>query len=227
MIRKRTTKMYEGFSLIEMLITITILGFVMLLCATVLNSLIKVSTIADYKNTTRNDVNFITEFSKRALGNANLENIYLYDTYGVREYNSETGQVVDEDPTAVTAAYSAVGLESGTEIHVRVYGYDRWTCIGYFKDSKNEDKSYILKTSTQSRNNPEDCFGNTISMKLNSEIVTINDFKVSTVELSGGNILFTLDIAAEPMSWPVGENIPVTREITKQVTVRTQGLTWY
>lgn len=228
--RRLKNKRYSGFSLIEMLITMTILGFVMLLCATVLNSLIKVSTVAEYKNATRNDVNFITEFSKRALGNASLQDIYVYDTYTVRKYNHEARRIVaDKSDTQINNAYeSNVGV--GTEVHVKVYGFGRWTCIGFF-DSTEGDKKYILKTSTSELigGNHKDCFGNedNILMELNSTYVTINDFEVSTTSILDGNTLFTVDVAAEPLIWPVGDNIPVTKEISKQVTVITQGLTWY
>lgn len=234
MSKRLKRKIYSGFSLIEMLITITILGFVMLLCATVLNSLIKVSTIADYKNSTRNDVNFITEFSKRALGNASLQDIYIYETKDVRQYNPETGQIewnLEKTDVEILAAYPLPSPDMGTEVHVKVNGYDRWTCIGYFQSTVNAEKWYVVKTSTQSLTDGDhaDCFGNTdnIPMVLNSKIVTIKDFKVSKAPLFDGNTLFTIDVLAEPMYWPVGENIPVTKEISKQVTVITQGLTWY
>ena len=62
-------KIYEGFSLVEMLLTMIIIGFVFLLVSTVLSTLIKVSTISTAKTTVRSESEFILELIRRNVRN--------------------------------------------------------------------------------------------------------------------------------------------------------------
>lgn len=221
-------KMYEGFSLVEMLITITILGFVMVLTATTLTTLIKVSTAGELKSTTRNDVNFVLEFSKRALSNSNLEDIHLYDSYDERRYDFVANDFVDVvDVSGVYASSLGDGV-IGNEVHVRVYGYDRWSCIGRFRDVDDPNKSYVVKTSVNELSDHSSCFdGSNYPIIMTSEVVNVDTFDIKKNLIGDGNTMFTVDMVGEPTSWPVGSGLPVSRSVSKQITVMTQGLTWY
>lgn len=222
---------YEGFSLVEMIITIFILGVVMVICATTLTTLIRVSTISEAKNTTRTDVDFTLEIVNRSLSSANLEDIHLYNTSTYREYDPENNTIVDTTETLPLGAYSEVASgDSATEVHIRSYGFNRWTCIGLFKGVGSEDPWYIVKTSTPTLTNPEDCFtavNDKYLIPLNSSDVSINTFVTKKVELELENSFLTIDVVAEPVHWPVGTGNPVSKEVGKQITVSTQGLTWY
>lgn len=232
--RKDKQKKYEGFSLIEMLLTIFILGVVMLISARTLTTLIKVSLISEAKSITRTEVDFMLEVVSRSLNSANLEDIHIYDSKDVREYDFVNNQIVDSpDTLLVEDAYSNEVEEDGTEIHIRSYGYDRWICIGYFKDTVT-DHWHLLKTSVPERDDPEDCFSSGADLSqytivLNSLDVHVGEFLVGKNTLNEGNTFFTVDIFAEPVNWPVaeGRDILVNKGISKQITVSTQGLTWY
>lgn len=227
--------MYGAFSLVEMLLTIVIIGFVMTLSAVTLTTLIKVSTISSYKTATRNDVYFISEISQRSLSNTSLEDIYIYDSSNIRSFNLETMTV--ENNTESTSEDISVVYEDGSllsvgnEVHVRNFGYNRWTCLGYFKDSNGI--GYVVKTSVASLNDHSSCFepGSTASLYqivLNStDLVDVTQYQISKVPLRNDNTMFTVDIIAQPLYWPVGYDVPVNKSISKQVNITTQGLTWY
>ena len=60
-------KNYEAFSLVEMLITTVLLGFIMLISALVLTTLIKVSTTSTNKARVRTDSEYVLELLKRTI----------------------------------------------------------------------------------------------------------------------------------------------------------------
>jgi len=60
---------YEGFSLVEMLITIVILGMVMLIASVTLTTLIKISTVSSNKTRVRNETEFVLELVRRTVRN--------------------------------------------------------------------------------------------------------------------------------------------------------------
>lgn len=230
---RKIYKKYEGFSLVEMLLTIAILGIVTLLVATTLTTLIKVSLISNSKNQARNDVNFIMELMNRSLGNTNVSDITLYNSNSVRKFDSINQKVVSQ-PLGNTYQNPAL-LEgvSSNEIHVRSYGYNVWTCIGYFEDVDDENpQGYLLKTSVYEMDDHSDCFNSDrddayVTVLHNYE-VDVKDFSIEYLVIGDdGDNMFVVDTVVEPKNWPVGFNVPVNREITRQITVSSQGLTWY
>jgi hypothetical protein len=62
---------------------------------------------------------------------------------------------------------------------------------------------------------------------LNSENVTVNDFRVSYIKSSDVNNVFYVDLEMEPTMWVPGEDIPIEASVLRQAVVTTQGLTWY
>lgn len=232
---KTTIKKYKGFSLVEMLLTIGILGIITLLVASTLTTLIKVSMVSNAKSQARNDVNFITELMQRSLGNSNVGDISMYNSSAVRFFNRETMEI-EELPLGTT--YQDPTLLPNTpsnEIHVRSYGYDVWSCIGYFKDAdpeRRENYGYLLKTSRFSMGDHSECFSpnltdSYISVLHNYE-VNISDFNVEYLVVGDDNDnMFIINTVAQPIFWPQSFKVPVNRDITRQTTVSTQGLTWY
>ena len=67
MIKIDERKTYDGFSLVEMLITTVILGFIMLISAIVLTTLIRVSTTSTNKARVRTDSEYVLELLKRTI----------------------------------------------------------------------------------------------------------------------------------------------------------------
>ncbi|MDD4381973.1 MAG: prepilin-type N-terminal cleavage/methylation domain-containing protein [Candidatus Dojkabacteria bacterium] len=229
-------KKYSAFSLVEMLITIVIMGMVMLIASVTLTTLIKISTVSSNKTRTRNETEFVLELVRRTVRNSNPSDVFVYSTVDARTYNSETGLVENRPEIVDISNEYANGLGVGvigSEIHFRPYGYTNWICIGFFEDKNNEDMGYILKTSTKDLSNQhENCFDSTLpdylkyTIMLNSEYVDINSFEISYTETIGSNYLFRFSISAEPVDWYLAPGAPIKREIVRQAVVSTEGLMW-
>jgi prepilin-type N-terminal cleavage/methylation domain-containing protein len=234
MSRKKYNK-YESFSLVEMLITITIIGVVMLISAVTLTSLVKISTVSSNKTRVRTETEFVLELVRRTVRNSNPSDIFVYDSLDERRFNPETSTVVNTSEVLNVDEVYANGLAenvSGNEIHFRPYGYENWICVGYFKSSLDDSKGYILKNSAPDLwNDHASCFENNIEnaqyvMVLNSEYVNITGFNIAYTESAETNYLIRFNISAEPVDWYLGNGAPVDREVFRQTVVTTEGLIW-
>ena len=227
---------YEGFSLVEMLITIVIIGVVMLISATTLTTLIKVSTVSSSKTLVRNETEFVLEMVRRTIRNSNPSDVYLFDTYEHRRYDPENNIVRPTIEGTEMEPYYAYPLgenvPGGNEIHFRPYGFTSWVCVGFFPSIEDEAFGYILKTSAQNLwGQHHTCFDNTddyskYTIVLNSDSVDIDGFDISYVTSADGNYVFKFDIAAQPTEWYLGPGAPVNREVFRQAVVTTGGLIW-
>ena len=231
---------YEGFSLIEMLITIVIIGAVMLISATTLTTLIKVSTVSSDKTTVRNETEFILEMVRRTIRNSNPSDVYLFDTGDHRVYNSELNVVVAASGVSddmIDDQYTEESMlsenVSGNEIHFRPYGFTSWVCIGFFASQDDPDFGYILKTSAQNLwGEHQKCFDSAendfskYTIVLNSESVDVDSFDISYILSTDGNYVFKFDVEAQPTKWYLGDGAPVNRKVFRQAVVTTGGLIW-
>lgn len=223
----------KSFSLVEMILTLGILSIVFLMITKTLNTVVRVSAITRYKTATRNEADFIMELSERLLANSNINDIYVYQSSSVREFNPETYSFSDDDLIGV---YDSGGLsvgEKGNEIHVRPYGFESWTCFGFFKD--NDGNGYLVKRSvngmTDDAAGHQSCFEGSAStpepyLVLNSDDISVKDFKVSYTVSPSKNNLFYIDLVMEPLHWAPGETT-IEKPIYRQSVITTQGLTWY
>jgi len=228
--------MYEGFSLVEMLITIAIMGVVMLTASSTLTTLIKISTVSSNKTRVRSESEFVLELVRRTVRNSNPSDVYIFNSEAVREYDPDTNVVVNSDgmlaSPAVLQVYDNPVLENqvGNEIHFRPYGYESWICIGYFPSTKDDGMGYILKTSAQNLlNQQETCFDSDTGdyvIALNSEVVNIKSFDIAYTVLRDTNYLIRFDIEAEPTEWYLAEGAPVKRLVHRQAVVSTEGIVW-
>lgn len=224
-------KQYEGFSLVEMLLTIGILGIIMVLVASTLTTLIKVSSVSNSKNQARNDINFMMEFMNRSLGGSNVSDITMYQSQNVRHFNEDT-MALEDIPEGLGNVYTTPSLTAGVpanEIHLRSYGYNVWTCIGYFKSLTDGSKGFLLKTTMFNLENHSDCFSpNSYVAVLNSEEVNVDTFSVEYLVVGNdADNMFIVNATVEPLDWPERFGLGVKKEITRQITVSSQGLTWY
>ena len=222
-------KIYDGFSLIEMLVTMVIIGFVFLLVATTLTTLIRVSRISTAKTVVRNESEFILELIRRNVRNSNVGDVLIFNTSG-RVYDGESIVEVEDvlgfdDPLAAG--------EEGNEIHFRPNGYSRWICIAYFASSEEPDMGYILKASTDDISSdhsicfdPESSDYQKYTIQLNSEEVDINSFGIKYIESTYDNYIIVADINSQPFYWYEGSGKLFNREVNRQVVVSTEGLTW-
>lgn len=236
-------KKLKAFSLVEMLITLVIFSIVILLATQSLNTLIRVSTISNYKSVTRNEIDFASELLDRLLTNSNVSDVYLYNTRGVRYFipsptldgndlmGPQDGYENEEVMRSVYANGVQEGVNTGSEIHIRPYGNSLWICIGFFNDV--DGNGYLLKRSVNTLTEHSECFNTDLISPssspifvLNSGEVKVNNFEVSFVRSVSGNNIFYGNLEMEPVYWVSG-NSEIERSVFRQVIVSTQGLTWY
>ena len=230
-------KKYEGFSLVEMLITIAIMGMVMLIASITLSTLIKISTVSSNKTRVRNETEFVLELVRRTVRNSNPADVSIYNSLEARTYDSANDRVTNnpEIPDISTVYALPLGENiTGNEIHFKPYGYTNWICIGFFRDANPESEmGYVIKTSTQDLwGNAEKCFDRTnpdysmYTIGLNSENVDINSFNIAYTESTGGNYIIRFDLSAQPITWYLATGAPVNREVFRQAVVTTEGINW-
>jgi len=220
---------YEGFSLVEMLITIVIIGMVMLISSVTLTSLIKVSTVSSNKIRARNESEFVLELVRRTVRNSDPSDVYVFNSLGARRFNYENNTVENFSGGNLDTAYQPLGEnEQGNEIHFRPYGYKDWICLAYFKSSTDDEKGYILRTSAQDlMNQHNNCFGSPeYIMILNSDYVDINLFEIAYTVANDSNYIIRFDIKSEPVDWYLADGAPIKREVIRQGIVSTEGLIW-
>jgi len=225
---------YEGFSLVEMLVTIVIMGVVMMTASSTLTTLIKISTVSSNKTRVRSESEFVLELVRRTVRNSNPSDVYVYSTVDLRKYDPNQNTVVDNvafDPTIKTRyATSLIENEVGNEIHFRPYGYESWICIAYFSSTEDDTVGYILKTSAQDLlDKQETCFDETASryvISLNSEVVNVKSFEIAYTMLKDSNYLIRFDIEAEPTQWYLAAGAPVKKIVHRQAVVSTEGIVW-
>lgn len=225
--------LYEGFSLVEMLITLIIMGFIMLTAATSLTTLIKISTVSSNKTRVRSESEFVLEFVRKTVRNSNPADVYIFKSFDKRNYDPDTNKVVNKNPGEDLSSYYLTTLPEntpGNEIHFRPYGYDSWVCIGFFSSAKEDGMGYILKTSAQNLSDKQEtCFDDEeskYSIVLNSDVVNITAFDIAYTVLKDSNYLIRFDIKAEPTEWYLGPGAPVKKELYRQAVVSTEGIVW-
>jgi len=228
-LNKTVEEKYEAFSLVEMLLTIAIIGMVMLISSVTLTTLIKVSTVASNKIRARNESEFVLELVRRTVRNSDPSDVLIFSTQEARKFNIENMSVVDTGLEDIENVYQAIGeTEIGNEIHFRPYGYKDWICLGFFESSQDSQKGYILRTSAENLSGQhESCFGSTpYIIVLNSDYVDTNSFNISYTISNDGNYLIRFDIESEPVDWYLGSGAPIKRTVFRQGIVSTEGLIW-
>lgn len=233
---KRNILIYKGFSLVEMLLTIMILSIVMLLVATTLNTVIKASNTANSKNAARSDINYIMDVFNRSVSNTELDDIYLYKSEQDRVFSVSTGfpKIATLNPSNIDDVYvnDIISLNdpnnrSGNEIHVKIYGYPVWTCLGFFKDA--DGYGYLVKTTNPNLTDHSSCFNDSaVITVLNSFSINVKDFNIQYVDIGDDkNSMFIINSTMTPLFWPVSDSFPVTRDVSRQVVISTEALTRY
>lgn len=230
---KNKTK-YEGFSLVEMLITIVIMGVVMLTASSTLTTLIKISTVSSNKTRVRTESEFVLELVRRTVRNSNPSDVYVFLSSDLRKYDPANNVVVDnqESNPEIPIRYAVSLSENtiGNEIHFRPYGNENWICIAYFPSTDDDQMGYILKTSAKNlMGQQETCFEGDISqyvIPLNSETVNIKEFEIAYTILQDTNYLIRFDIEAEPIQWYLANGAPVKKLVHRQAVVSTEGIVW-
>lgn len=233
---KLNTK-YEAFSLIEMLITIVILGLLMLTCAIVLTTLIRVSTVASNKARVRTESEYMQELLKRTIRTTDPASANLYDSAG-RYYIPENSTITPFEGGSTPYDHELGEGDLGNEIHLRPFGSSRWICVGFFlgyngeKESDGTPKGYILKTTMEDMEYlPENCFNSAINkpenyIVLNSRFVNVSDMKISHTITEDSNKEFVLNSHADAIYWYFAKGAPIKKDLYRQSIVKTEGIMW-
>ncbi len=232
---KEYRKTYEGFSLVETLFSIVILSMVMLFVASMLNTVIKTSHTANSKNMARSDINYVMDVYDRTLSNAKLEDVRMYNSSNVRKFgfNGDGIPVIQGGSLGNTYAEGNPIPENINEIHVRLYGYDTWTCLGYFKYITGENEyGFIVKATSNDLNvdNHETCFAQTSPITiLHSYSVDVSKFSIQYIDIGDGvNSMFVIDSEFTPLYWPMSNSFAlVTKGVSRKIVVSTRALTRY
>ena len=231
---KKDRKTYEGFSLVETLFSIVILSMVMLFVASMLNTVIKTSHTANSKNMARSDINYVMDVYDRTLSNAKLEDVRMYDSSNVREFGFDSNGIpviLAKGPLGNTYTEGNPVPENINEIHVRLYGYDTWTCLGYFKYiTGGNEYGFIVKATSNDLNvdNHETCFDSPITI-LHSYSVDVSKFSMQFIDIGDGvNSMFVIDSEFTPLYWPMSNSFDlVAKGVSRKVIVSTRALTRY
>lgn len=251
---RKEIKQYEGFSLVEMLFTIVILFIVMLLVATTLNTVIRTSQTANSKNQARSDVNYIMSTYERLITNSRLDDIKMYNSLSVRKFDYSTGiPIIQTTGAGVGIVYNAPITTNnvyGNEIHIRLYGTDYWTCIGYFRNDYSNNYTsppgnikygYIVKAilkNDETTNNHQNCFNSTNTITLlhtySNNIMVRNrtgysnlPFDMRYIQVGDKNSMFTIRVSVEPLWWPIKGTYLKQSWVTRELAVSTKALTRY
>ena len=240
-------KKYEGFSLIEMLLTIAIISFVMTISAAVLSTLIRVSTSSSNKIRARNESEFVLELVRRTVRNSNPKDIRIFNNKSgesssrPRTYDPQSNKIIPNPNTTEEeiASLYAEPLEEGeigNEIHFKPYGYKDWICLGFFKskskiDSENpveKDQGYIIMTSNSDLiSKHEKCFADPpYLIVLNSPYINARGFNIFYTVSGDMSYLISFDVILEPLDWYLGGNPNFIRQVIRQGVVSTEGLIW-
>ncbi|WKZ31293.1 MAG: hypothetical protein QY318_00770 [Candidatus Dojkabacteria bacterium] len=247
----KAQKKYEAFSMVEMLLTLLIMGFVMILVGATLTALIKASAISSARTLSRNEKEFMFDLLERYIENADPEEILVYNVSG--RYIDEDGSISVSNPQQVAASFEepveqASGI--GSEIHVRPVGSNNWICIAFYPGDigatdlgsgfapdvttpSNGDESigYLLKATSDSLANHKDCFDPAENLTLENELVFLNSreidveiFEVSYFQSQSENYTFLIDLGIEPVNWVGGESSEFKPLYQDQLVVSTDKI---
>lgn len=229
---KKLLKKYEAYSLVEMLITIVIIGIVMLIASVTLTTLIKISTVSSNKTRVRTESEFVLELVRRTVRNSNPSDVYIYNSSSVRKYNPDDNIVVDGMGANLSSVYGTTLGENqvGNEIHFRPYGYESWVCIAFFSSTLDPEMGYIIKTTAEDLTGQhQNCFDDEYTgymIPLNSDIVDMDSFEIAYTVLDDSNYMIRFDIDAQPTEWYLSFGAPVRKEVHRQAVVSTEGIVW-
>jgi prepilin-type N-terminal cleavage/methylation domain-containing protein len=206
---------YEGFTMIEMLISMLIMALIFLAIGNVLSTMIKTSNTVSSRMLIREEGEFLAEIFRKYIRNSSADNVKLYTRENSRirfsdyEVDSLLGEPFLYDPEAGGSA---------TEIHFRPSADSRnkVVCMGFFNDHDDGDRGYLIRSVTNFTGSWNDyeaemCFP-TLSLSsqdfrknfatLNSDLVHIRGLEIMRDNTST-NIYYSIDIDMEP-SWGVG-----------------------
>lgn len=210
---------YEGLSLIEMIITLLIVGMVLVVTSSTLAALIKASAIASAKTMSRSETEFILELLEKSIMNSQSEQIVMLST---ERFLTSEGEIIGN--TNVTEVPFG-GAQFANEIHYRPVRTSEWVCIGFVKGGDGTDfqgQGFIVKGYSDVQNN--NCLMNGPVVILSADEIDIQEFDIYGYTTSLGNYTFIIDMTVKPIYWIPGRQSVIQPEYTRQLIVSTRRL---
>ena len=147
MTQNNTIKKYEGLTLIEMIITLLIVGIVLVVTSATLVALIKASAISSARSLSRDESEFILELLEKEIENSRSDDIHLYAIdHGAWKFDTVSGKIVGPAVNLQPIALNDPTFHAD-EIHYRPVGSEEWICLGYYigTDEYGDPQAYIVK----------------------------------------------------------------------------------
>ncbi len=203
---KLKQKKYQGFTMIEMLITMVVLMIIFLAVGSLVNNMIKASNTVSSRMLVREESEYFAEVFRKYIRNSRVDNVKLYHRDLTELSFNHNLEVVlsSADPTEV------LGVDQKfTEIHIQSTDgkSDKVICIGFFS-------GYLVRSVGNFQGwldyQPEDCFprgaGDEMFRKnfviLNTDLISVEGLSIEKHE-SSTNIYYSIDIDVKP-AWGVG-----------------------
>lgn len=227
--------------MVEMLITLLIMGLVMILVGVTLTALIKASAISSAKTLSRNEREFVFDLLERYIENADPEQILVYNSSG--RYLEEDGDI---GGSSIVFESVEQGSDIGNEIHIRPVGSSRWICIAFYpgadapaSDSdgdlvispqqSDDAMGYLIKATSDTLIDHSDCLDpssnpdlQTSLIVLNSREIDVETFEVSYYQSLSENYTFLIDLGIKPVNWVAGSDSEFKPLYQDQLVVSTE-----
>ncbi len=206
--KKKKTKKYSGFTLVEMLITMAVMSLIFLAMGSLMENMLRTSNTVSSRMIVREEGEFMAEVLRKYVRNSSVD--------GVKLYQRSDGVINFDDNYEVTGIGGTPVLnnDSATEMHFRPSGDSegKVVCIGFFEDS--EDRGYIVRTVNEltvpwDNYQPSGCFPSTPDQDfrknfviLNSDLIFVEDFEIGRTQ-TASNVYYSFDIDMKP-AWGLG-----------------------
>lgn len=231
----------EGYSLVEMLITLALISFVLTFVGIALTTMLKASIMSDARTVSRQEIEVLSSSLRLSIGNSRAERVQVFES----DWTILDGDLIQEEVSPVFTAI-AMGVP-GNEIHILPTKADRWVCIASISKANPDviggiqkivirtsaDFNVIPSTSTNLADHQK-CFDPSANPELydymsflTSESVTVNipdtnnGFLITAYKSSNTNIFIDTHIGLTPLEWIGGTRGLLKPEFTRDAIYKT------
>lgn len=210
-LNKNKTK-YEGFTLIEMLITMAVMIIVFLAVGNLLNTLIQTSNTVSSRMLVREEGEYLAEVFRRYIRNSSVDNVRLFYRENSRITFDENYQVIElpHEPSNIVEVTESANPATEIHFHPSV-DTNRVICMGFFESEDGVGhlvRSSVTGVSIAGGYQPEMCFNPGTQdfrknfMVLNSNLVHVEGLEIRR-DMTRTNVYYSIDIDMKPY-WGLG-----------------------
>lgn len=236
-----TRSLINGYSLVEMLITLALISFVLTFVGVALTTMLKASIMSDARTKSRQEIEVLSTSLRLSIGNARSERVQVFES----DWTILDGDLIQEE---VSPVFTAIAVGSpGNEIHVLPTKADRWVCIATVSKAnpnviggiqklviRTSADFNVIPSSSTTLADHQKCFDPTANPELydymsflTSESVTVNvpsinnGFMLTAYKSSNDNIYIDSHIGLTPLEWIGGSKGPLKPEFTRDAIYKT------